>query len=113
MLTYHQVQGYLQKSVALSNDLRKLKELMTPVLVIFESIDRRNEELGVDRDALHGEIKSVELLGEVLRQHVYSQPDGCSSGESPVGVAASNPAGFSGTDPQAGNWSSGSGDFVI
>ncbi len=113
MLTYHQVQGYLQKSLALSNDLRKLKELMLPVLQIFESIDHHNEEMNADADALHGEIKSVELLGEVLRQHVYSQPGGCSSGEPVLGTGTAGGAQLSGMAAKAGDWSTGVNDQVI
>ena len=84
-----------------------------PVLRIFESIDRRNEELGIQQDALSGEIKSVELLGEVIRQQVYRQPGSCSSGEAAVGLAAEGASEFSGTSARPGPWSRGGGDYVI
>jgi len=113
VLTYHQVQCYLQKTVALSNDLRKLKELLLPVLQIFESIDERNREMDVDRNIMRGEIRSVELLGEMLRQHVFQQPGACRSGKPFGDSGATAEAGLSDAAGRSEDWSAGPGDYVI
>lgn len=87
--------------------------MMLPVLQIFETIDRRNQELNSDRDLLHGEIRSVELLGEILRQHVYKQLQTANSPGAAFGAATIGEDGLSDTMTDSEEWSTGKSDFVI
>ena len=70
MITFHESRGIIQKMAVLSGHITELTELLPQVLLLSEKIDSLNEDLTLERDRMTAKIRSVEVLGEILRTHV-------------------------------------------
>lgn len=76
MITFHEIRGIIRKMAILSGHITELNELLPQVVLLSEKIDSLNEDLTLERDRMTAKIRSVEVLGEILRTHVYNnQPD--------------------------------------
>jgi hypothetical protein len=64
----------MQKMAAMSNYIIQLNQLLPRVVQLFEKLDDLNEDLIVDQDRMTAKLRSVEILGEILRTHVYQSP---------------------------------------
>ncbi len=90
MITYHNIGKFLQSTKILSDHLRQLKEVLAPVIQVAEIIDSHNLELARTRDKMYHEIRSVEVLGEFLKKHVYSQTGNIKLDDISISVKAQN-----------------------
>ena len=71
MVTFHEIRRIIQKMAVLSSHIGQLNQLLPQVIQISEKIDSLNEDLTLERDRITAKIRSVEVLGEILRTHVY------------------------------------------
>lgn len=86
---------------------------MMPVLRLFATIDRLNQEPGEVGQVLRGETRAVETLGESLRWHVHNQSTTAGAELSGVSPDSDNESEQAATTDQTCNRSRGPGDFVI
>ena len=75
MITLHEISTVMQKMAAMSNYIVQLNQLLPQVVQLFEKLDHLNRDLTVDQDRMTAKLRSVEILGEILRTHVYQMPD--------------------------------------
>ena len=71
MITLHEVKGIIQKMAALSSYIIQLNQMLPEVVRLSEQLRDLNEDLALDQDHMTAKIRSVEVLGELLRKHVY------------------------------------------
>ncbi|UCD64981.1 MAG: hypothetical protein JSW34_06000 [Candidatus Zixiibacteriota bacterium] len=71
MITFHEIKRVIQKMAVLSSHIGQLKQLLPQMIQLSEQIDRLNEDLSLERDQMTAKIRSVEVLGEILKTHVY------------------------------------------
>lgn len=71
MITLHEISTVMQKMAAMSNYIVQLNQLLPQVVQLFEKLDNLNQDLTVDQDRMTAKLRSVEILGEILRTHVY------------------------------------------
>ncbi len=71
MVTFHEIRGIIQKMAVLSSHIVQLNQLLPEVVQLSEKIDNLNEDLTLERDRMTAKIRSVEVLGEILKTHVY------------------------------------------
>lgn len=71
MITLHEVKGIIQKTAALSSYIIQLNQLLPEVVQLTEKLRHLSEDLTLDQDHMTAKIRSVEVLGELLRKHVY------------------------------------------
>ena len=73
MITLHEISTVMQKMAAMSNYIVQLNQLLPQVVQLFEKLDHMNQDLSVDQDRMTAKLRSVEILGEILRTHVYQK----------------------------------------
>jgi hypothetical protein len=56
---------------AMSNYIVQLNQLLPQVVQLFEKIDGLNQDLTTDQDRMTAKMRATEVLGEVLKKHVY------------------------------------------
>ncbi len=56
---------------AMSNYIVQLNQLLPQVVQLFEKIDGLNSDLTTDQDRMISKMRATELLGELLKKHVY------------------------------------------
>ncbi len=61
----------MHKMAAMSNYITQLNQLLPQVVQLFEKLDDLNQDISLDQDRMTAKIRSVEILGEILRTHVY------------------------------------------
>ena len=71
MITLQDVRTMIQKTAALSCQIGQIDQLMHQVVQLSEELQELNEDLTLEQDRMTAKIRSVEVLGEVLRTHVY------------------------------------------
>ncbi|UCG61869.1 MAG: hypothetical protein JSV52_00850 [Candidatus Zixiibacteriota bacterium] len=71
MITLHEVSAIMQKMAAMSNYITQLNQLLPEVVQLFEKLDDLNQDMALDQDRMTAKIRTVEMLGEILRTHVY------------------------------------------
>ncbi len=71
MITFHEIRRIIQKMAALSGHIVQMNQLLPQVIELSEKIDSLNEDLTLERDRMTAKIRSVEVLGEILKTHVY------------------------------------------
>ncbi|UCG61005.1 MAG: hypothetical protein JSV52_11845 [Candidatus Zixiibacteriota bacterium] len=71
MITFHEIRRVIQKMAVLSSHVTRLNQLIPEVVRLSEKIDSLNKDLTLERDRITAKIRSVEVLGEILRTHVY------------------------------------------
>lgn len=71
MITLHEISTVLQKMAVMSNYIIQLNQLLPQVVLLFEKLDHLNQDLTVDQDRMTAKLRSVEILGEILRTQVY------------------------------------------
>jgi hypothetical protein len=76
VITFHEIRRVIQKMAVLSGHIVQLNRLLPEVIQLSEKIDSLNEDLTLERDRMTAKIRSVEVLGEILRTHVYQNPTG-------------------------------------
>ncbi len=76
MITFHEISRIIQKMAVLSSHIMQLNQILPRVIQLSEKIDSLNEDLTVERDRMTAKIRSVEILGEILKTHVYQQTSG-------------------------------------
>ncbi|UCE23418.1 MAG: hypothetical protein JSU74_08925 [Candidatus Zixiibacteriota bacterium] len=74
MITFHEIRRVIQKMAVLSGHIVKLNQLLPEVIRLSEKIDSLNEDLTLERDRMTAKIRSVEVLGEILKTHIYQNP---------------------------------------
>lgn len=73
MLTYHQIKGLMEKVNVLAGQIGCLRESIDSVIRFSEAIDSLNADLMCERDRITHEIRSVEVLEQILQKYVYTQ----------------------------------------
>ncbi len=71
MITFHEIRRIIEKMAVLSSHITQLNQLIPEMVRLSEKIDSLNEDLTLERDQMTAKIRSVEVLGEILRTHVY------------------------------------------
>ena len=71
MVTFHEIRRIIQKMAVLSSHIVQLNKLLPQVIHVSEKIDSLNDDLTLERDRMTAKIRSVEVLGEILKTHVY------------------------------------------
>ena len=71
MITFHEIRKIIQKMAVLSNHIVQMNQILPQVIELSEKIDSLNEDLTLERDRVTAKIRSVEILGEILKTHVY------------------------------------------
>jgi len=74
VITLHEVKGIIQKTAALSSYIVQLNQLLPEVVQLSEKLRDLSEDLALEQDHMTANIRSVEVLGELLRKHVYQTP---------------------------------------
>ena len=88
MITFHEIRRVIQKMAVLSSHITQLNQLIPEVVQLSEKIDSLNEDLTLERDRMTAKIRSVEVLGEILRTHVYQNQAAAVSNLSQEGFGA-------------------------
>jgi len=70
VINYQQIGDFLQQTQRLSTSLRELSEALRPVVQLTERLGQMDSDLTAQRDSMYHEIRSVELLGDMLTQHM-------------------------------------------
>lgn len=83
MITLQEVSTVMQKMAVMSNYIVQLNQLLPQIVRLFEKLDDLNRDLTVDQDRMTAKLRSVEILGEILRTHVYKTPSEASVDEIP------------------------------
>lgn len=86
VLTYHQIKGLMEKVNVLAGQVGCLRESINSVIEFSDAIDSLNADLMCERERISHEIRSVEVLEQILQKYVYSdsgavEPTGASSAE--------------------------------
>jgi len=71
VITFHEIRRIIQKMAVLSSHIVHMNQLLPQVIELSEKIDSLNEDLTLERDRITAKIRSVEVLGEILKTHVY------------------------------------------
>lgn len=81
MITFHEIRKIIQKMAVLSSHIVQLNQLLPEVIELSAKIASLNEDLTLERDRMTAKIRSVEVLGEILRTHVYQNTTETNCGE--------------------------------
>ncbi len=84
VITYREIKDVLEKIKVLDGHISHLTEVMSAVSQLSDDINTVNDGLAADRRKFNSEIRSVEVLQDILRKHVY-QPVGGARGDLPQG----------------------------
>ena len=68
VITYQQIGEFLQQTQRLSASLRDLNRALVPVMQLSERLGRMDVDLAVQQEVISHEIRSMEVLGDLLRK---------------------------------------------
>ena len=68
VITYQQIGEFLQQTQRLSASLRDLNRALVPVMQLSERLGRMDADLAVQQEVISHEIRSVEVLGDLLKK---------------------------------------------
>ena len=75
MITYHEIRDVLRKMAVLDTQINHLRLALNKVSQVSNEIDMVSEDLATDRERFNCEIRSVEVLEQILQKHVYGTSD--------------------------------------
>ena len=76
MVTFHEIKRIIQKMAVLSSYIGQLGQLLPAVIQLTEQIGSINDDLTLERDKITAKMRSVEVLGEILKAQVYQNSGG-------------------------------------
>ena len=83
MISFHEIKVGLERMAVMSADSSKLDIVLAQVMQLAEKISCLDEDLTLQRDKMTAKMRSVEILGEILKTQLYqSAHDDGSSGVS-------------------------------
>jgi len=82
VITYHQIQQMTVKMAEQASYVRQLNEMLQEVAQLSAKINGLGFELEKSQEEMSSEIRSVELLEEILKRHVYGPEAATSSADS-------------------------------
>ncbi len=85
MITYHQIREMMQMVAQQSRQFQQLHEALASASRLSDRIEALSQELESERNRMSHEFRSVEVLEEILAQHVFGQstPDSASAATIP------------------------------
>ena len=101
MVTFHEIKGIIQKMAVLSSYVGQLGQLLPAMIQLTEKIGSINEDLTLERDRITAKMRSVEVLGEILKAQVYQNTDIQSTGGSMEMLADNHTSHFEHGSPMA------------
>ncbi len=80
VITFHEIKIVLERMAVMSGYVAQLGLLLPQVIQLSEKISCLDEDLTLERDKMTAKMRSVELLGEILKAQVYQRTHDGGSG---------------------------------
>jgi hypothetical protein len=73
VITFHEIKMVLERMAVMSGYVAQLGLLLPQVTQLAEKISRLDEDLTLQRDKMTAKMRSVELLGEIVKSQIYQK----------------------------------------